>query len=127
MVERIDVEEAERLIRVATHQAATDPMTGKIDMDIITSGVSAQVRETIKKIGQVVKTILREDVERARKGVEFERLFEEVKRRMEKEGMSSTNEIDFRNALKDLEELQIVGLFKHAKNPLVRYLEAQNQ
>lgn len=58
LVERQDVEEAERLIRVATHQAATDPMTGKIDMDIISSGVSAQVREVIKKIGQIVKNLL---------------------------------------------------------------------
>ena len=40
-VELPDVEEAAWLIRVATHQAATDPLTGKIDMDIITSGVSA--------------------------------------------------------------------------------------
>jgi len=37
--------------------------------------------------------------------------------------MNAINEIDFRNALKDLEEQQIIGLFKHAKNPLVRYLE----
>mgnify|MGYP006978791774 CR=1 FL=1 len=65
---------------MATHQAATDPMTGKIDMDIISSGVSAQVREVIKKIGGIVKNLLQENVENSRKGVEYERLFEETKR-----------------------------------------------
>ena len=59
-VETPDVEEAERLIRVATHQAATDPLTGKIDMDIITSGMSAQVRETVKLLGNLIKQILRD-------------------------------------------------------------------
>lgn len=34
-VERKDVAEAERLIRVATQQAAINPLTGQIDMDLI--------------------------------------------------------------------------------------------
>jgi hypothetical protein len=37
-VEPKDVEEAARLIRVALQQAATDPRTGTIDMDLITTG-----------------------------------------------------------------------------------------
>ena len=53
-----DVEEADRLIAVATHQAATDPTTGKIDMDIITSGVSAQVREKTRHLSKMVKDIM---------------------------------------------------------------------
>jgi len=36
-VELDDVEEAIRLLRVATQSAATDPRTGKIDMDLITT------------------------------------------------------------------------------------------
>lgn len=39
-VEIVDVEEAVRLIRTAMQQSATDPKTGEIDMDIITTGVS---------------------------------------------------------------------------------------
>ena len=35
-----DVEEADRLIRVATLQAAIDPRTGLLDMGLITSGIS---------------------------------------------------------------------------------------
>jgi len=38
IVEAKDVEEAARLIRVALQQAATDPRTGTIDMDLITTG-----------------------------------------------------------------------------------------
>jgi DNA replication licensing factor MCM4 len=40
----MDVEEAMRLLRVATQSAATDPRTGKIDMDLIQTGRSASSR-----------------------------------------------------------------------------------
>lgn len=39
-----DVDEAMRLIKVATQQAATDPTTGLIDMDMLATGVSAVSR-----------------------------------------------------------------------------------
>ncbi len=104
IVEKADVQEAERLIQVATQQAATDPTTGKIDMDIIASGVSAQVRESAWQIGSVVKELLRADTERGRKGVQYLNLFEEVKRKAIAQGIVVPNEVDYRNALKDLEE-----------------------
>ena len=44
LVEQRDVEEAVRLMKVATQSAATDPTTGTIDMDLITTGRSAQQR-----------------------------------------------------------------------------------
>jgi DNA replication licensing factor MCM4 len=37
-VEKRDVEEASRLIKAAMQQSATDPTTGEINMDIITTG-----------------------------------------------------------------------------------------
>ena len=40
VVERCDIEEAVRLIRTAMQQSATDPKTGQIDMDIITTGIA---------------------------------------------------------------------------------------
>jgi DNA replication licensing factor MCM4 len=43
-VERIDVAEAVRLVRSAIQQAAIDPRTGTIDMDLITTGRSANFR-----------------------------------------------------------------------------------
>ena len=44
-VTRKDVEEAIRLMNVATHKAATDPRTGAIDMDMITTGRTALGRQ----------------------------------------------------------------------------------
>ena len=47
-----DVEEAITLIKVATQQAATDPNTGLIDMDIITTGRTAATKFRINKIAE---------------------------------------------------------------------------
>lgn len=43
-VEDSDVAEAVRLMRVATQNAATDPRTGTIDMDMIATGQGASDR-----------------------------------------------------------------------------------
>jgi DNA replication licensing factor MCM4 len=40
-----DVREAIRLVKVATQQAATDPKTGTIDMNLLTTGVPTQAFE----------------------------------------------------------------------------------
>ena len=45
-----DVDEAINLIKVATQQAATDPETGLIDMDIITTGRTTTTKNRILKI-----------------------------------------------------------------------------
>jgi hypothetical protein len=47
VVDKDDVEEATRLMRVATQQSATDPLTGTIDMDLIATGRSAAVRAAL--------------------------------------------------------------------------------
>ena len=43
-VEVSDVKEASRLIRSAIKEYATDPLTGKIDMELITTGLSTLQR-----------------------------------------------------------------------------------
>lgn len=48
-----DVAEAVRLMTAATLTAATNPETGEIDMDLITTGRSATDRERIQQIAQV--------------------------------------------------------------------------
>ena len=57
-VEREDVEEAIRLIKVATQQAATDPVTGKIDMDMITTGLATSSRQKLNIICDNIKGLL---------------------------------------------------------------------
>lgn len=58
VVTRDDVDEAVRLMHVATQKTATDPRTGRIDMDMITTGTSARERETIENLKQAVQEIL---------------------------------------------------------------------
>ena len=57
-VTRDDVDEAVRLMYVATQKAATDPRTGRIDMDMITTGTSATERENIELLKQALQEIL---------------------------------------------------------------------
>ena len=56
-VEKRHVEEAHRLILVAMRQSATNPMTGEIDMDLITTGVSTTAKEKVREICEQMKSI----------------------------------------------------------------------
>eukprot|EP00041_Stephanoeca_diplocostata_P025419 m.664642 g.664642 ORF g.664642 m.664642 type:complete len:842 (-) comp22746_c0_seq2:152-2677(-) len=58
-VERIDVAEAVRLVKSAIHQAATDPRTGQIDMDLLTTGTSMASRVRIGDLSRAVAEALR--------------------------------------------------------------------
>lgn len=59
-VKREDVKEAVRLMRVATQTAATDPRTGKIDMDMITTGRSTANREMEEALNLNLRELLNE-------------------------------------------------------------------
>lgn len=54
IVEPMDVDEATRLMRVATQSAATDPVTGTIDMDLITTGRSAAARTLTAQLAEAL-------------------------------------------------------------------------
>ena len=56
-VEKRDVEEAVRLIRTAMQQSATDPKTGEIDMDIITTGIAQTSADKVRKICEMIKKV----------------------------------------------------------------------
>jgi len=56
-IEKRDVEEAVRLIKTAMQQSATDPTTGEIDMDIITTGVSSTSADRVKLIATIIKKV----------------------------------------------------------------------
>jgi len=60
VVSRSDVQEAIRLMRVATQAAATDPRTGKIDMDMIVTGRSSSERQATERIYISLKELLNE-------------------------------------------------------------------
>eukprot|EP00116_Pleurobrachia_bachei_P008642 sb/3468904/ len=53
-VEEIDVNEANRLYKEALKQAATDPKTGQIDMEILMTGLSATSRAKSAELGKLI-------------------------------------------------------------------------
>ena len=60
VVTRADALEAVRLMKVATQAAATDPRTGKIDMDMINTGRSATEREHEESLTTTLRELLAE-------------------------------------------------------------------
>ncbi len=56
-VTRENVQEATRLMKVATQTAATDPRTGTIDMDLISTGRTALNRDLIVKLSEEMRYI----------------------------------------------------------------------
>lgn len=62
-----DVTEAIRLMKIATQTAATDPRTGRIDMDLLTTGLSAGERLRKDQVNTVIKELLQGKPEGMRK------------------------------------------------------------
>ena len=79
IVEKKDVVEAVRLIQVAMQQSATDPVTGEIDMGIITTGQSATTKERVEQIANIIKQIQVDYRDRVNKnGLQYANLFDFV-------------------------------------------------
>ena len=118
-IEKEDVEEAVSLIKVATQQAATDPVTGVIDMDLLQTGITSSSRARMSQIVDIIKTILRDYQENARKGVKYNSLGDEVRKRVNELGQQTFNfsDFDYRDALKKL--TKCVGLDSFEQLPLV--------
>lgn len=74
-IEAQDVTEAIRLIREALLSYAVDPLTGKIDMDLITTGKSAALRERLSELKKHVKNFLSE---RSAANTDFNTLLSEL-------------------------------------------------
>ncbi|CAG7717467.1 unnamed protein product [Allacma fusca] len=57
-VEVADVEEAWRLHREAVKQSATDPLSGKIDVSILTTGLSSSARKRRAELASAMKRLI---------------------------------------------------------------------
>lgn len=102
VVELEDVEEAWRLHREALKQSATDPLSGKIDVGILTTGLSSAARKRRIELVQAVKKLIEN------KGnvptINYQKLFEEVKK-----GSSVMVALEqFEDALRDLQDEGII-------------------
>jgi len=97
-----DVKEAVRLIKSAIKESATDPLTGKIDLSLISTGTSEAQRRRREDIGKALLALLDEMTRNgagARWGEAFKKLgeqssvgveqgeFTEVVRALDKEGL----------------------------------------
>lgn len=98
-----DVDEALRLMNVATQRAAMDPRTGTIDMDMINTGHSSSEREAIADIIDAMKAIL-SDAPGQSMTVGETRKFLEEKRNGEVKGT------EFQMALRSLEEDSVIQI-----------------
>jgi DNA replication licensing factor MCM4 len=76
-VEIVDVEEAWRLHREALKQSATDPLSGKIDVGILTTGLSATARKKRADLIAFIKDILKKT--NKMKTIPYQKFFNDVK------------------------------------------------
>lgn len=76
-VENVDVEEAWRLHREALKQSATDPLSGKIDVGILTTGLSATARKKRADLIAFIKDILKK--KNKTKTIPYQKFFSDVK------------------------------------------------
>ncbi|KAF5203254.1 Dna helicase [Thalictrum thalictroides] len=98
LVETPDVAEAFRLLEVALQQSATDHATGTIDMDLITTGVSASERMRRENLLSSVRNIIMEKMQLGGTSTRLMELLEELK----KQGSAEIHLNDLRNALSTL-------------------------
>jgi DNA replication licensing factor MCM4 len=102
-VQQIDVEEAIRLHREAMKQAAIDPASGKIDVSILTTGMSGTSRKRREELASEVKKILqknRSNSSQDQPQFTCHNIFTELK---ENSAVMITREM-FEDALKDLQD-----------------------
>ncbi|XP_027355899.1 DNA replication licensing factor MCM4 [Abrus precatorius] len=79
-VEKRDVMEAFRLLEVAMQQSATDHSTGTIDMDLITTGVSASERMRRESLQQATRHIIMDKMQIGGPSMRLLELLEELKK-----------------------------------------------
>eukprot|EP00301_Raphidiophrys_heterophryoidea_P023877 c7587_g1_i1.p1 GENE.c7587_g1_i1~~c7587_g1_i1.p1 ORF type:complete len:800 (+),score=196.80 c7587_g1_i1:43-2400(+) len=114
-VERVDVAEAVRLMNVATQSAATDPVTGLIDMDLITTGRSAQMREMVHRYAEVLHKAIDSS---KMKQLRFMDALEAARKALP-DGSQEVDAEDVRKALGQLEEQGVVILSGDPNRPTI--------
>lgn len=97
-VELVDVEEAKRLHREALKQSATDPASGKIDITILTTGMSSSIRRRRLEVAGALRKLLQSKGKT--QTFNYQKIFLELK---EQSDTMITKEM-FEDALKDLQD-----------------------
>merc|ERR1712112_299578 len=102
LVELEDVEEAARLHREALKQSATDPLTGRVDVSILTTGQSSSGRKRRQEVAAGLKALLRKKTKTPT--INFEALLKEFKASAD---LQITRDM-YEDALRDLQEEQVI-------------------
>ncbi|XP_010548074.1 PREDICTED: DNA replication licensing factor MCM4 [Tarenaya hassleriana] len=105
-VEKPDVEEAFRLLKVAMQQSATDHATGTIDMDLITTGVSASERMRREILVSSTRDFLLEKMQIGGSSMRLMEVLEELKKQ---EGTNTNTEIHLHDLRKAVATLATEG------------------
>ncbi|XP_026463702.1 DNA replication licensing factor MCM4-like [Ctenocephalides felis] len=98
VVELVDVEEAWRLHREALKQSATDPLSGKIDVGILTTGLSSAARKHKADLIQAIKAALKSKDKQPT--INYQKLLMDIK---EGSQVMVTRE-QFEDALKEIQD-----------------------
>ncbi|KAK7404412.1 hypothetical protein VNO78_05290 [Psophocarpus tetragonolobus] len=98
-VEKHDVMEAFRLLEVAMQQSATDHATGTIDMDLITTGVSASERMRRESLLHATRNLIMDRMQIGGPSMRLLELLEELKKQ---DTVSEVHLNDLRNAIATL-------------------------
>lgn len=113
VVLKSDVEEAIRLMRVATQAAATDPRTGTIDMDMISTGRSSLDRDAIARLSEELLKLFE-----ARKGETLS--LHAIRQAIERvSGDNSLTVEDIEEALRDVPD-NVAVFIERTKNVSIR-------
>jgi DNA replication licensing factor MCM4 len=113
VVTRADAREAVRLMKVATQAAATDPRTGRIDMDMITTGRSSADREMEEQINLALRELFTE-----RRGTRM--AIRDVTRRLSEVITGQVSHDDVMEALRQMEADGLVQLNERGQTVFVR-------
>jgi DNA replication licensing factor MCM4 len=102
VVDVADVQEARRLHKEALMQAAVDPSTGKIDISILTTGITGAVRKQRADRAQLLMELIKS------KGkvlvLKYNKLYEEFREKMAEKGEQYVTHDMYDDALKDLQD-----------------------
>lgn len=115
-----DVIEAVRLMKSAIKDYATDPLTGRIDMDLIQTGVSNEERRRNEELDKMILTILNNSDE-----IDYIKLVAEVETEAENIGFGRVENYQIGESLRRLEgdgRIIVFGQGTHRRIALNRHV-----
>lgn len=103
-----DVEEAKRIHREAIKQSATDPASGRIDVSILTTGISASGRRRKAELVQTLRRLLGQLAQtHSQTQIPFQTVFSELKLASR---LMVTREL-FEDALRELQDENVLVMY----------------